>query len=163
MDSYTFTNGLAYDIGAGVYVADSAPGWGLGAYAFLLGGIGRITSDLGSGSRYFGEGGGGLQSGPFGVEFSVKVGWNKLSEPVEHHFLNVPIDPPRDGELLMSPRVEAWLASAIDDAERRGLPELKPLLEALARTMTSLRAADIEYARVLEQRADAGPGRSREA
>jgi hypothetical protein len=91
MDSYTFTNGLAYDIGAGVYVGDRAPGWGLGSYAFLIGGVGRITSDLGGGSRYFGEGGGGLQSGPVGVELSLKFGWNKLSEPVEHHFLSVPI------------------------------------------------------------------------
>jgi hypothetical protein len=91
MDSYTFTNGLAYDIGAGVYVGDRAPGWGLGSYAFVIGGVGRITSDLGGGSRYFGEGGGGLQSGPFGFELSVKFGWNKLSEPVEHRFLSVPI------------------------------------------------------------------------
>ena len=28
--------------------------------------------------------------------------------------------------------IDAWLQSAIADAERRGLPELKPLLEALA-------------------------------
>jgi hypothetical protein len=37
--------------------------------------------------------------------------------------------------------VEAWLAAAIADAERRGLPELKPLLETLARSTTALRAA----------------------
>jgi hypothetical protein len=91
MDSYTFTNGLAYDVGAGVYVADRAPGWGLGSYAFLLGGVGRITSDLGGGRRYFAEGGGGLQSGPVGFELSVKFGWNKLSDPVEHNFLSVPL------------------------------------------------------------------------
>ena len=91
-DSYTFTNGLAYDIGAGVYVADRAPGWGLGSYAFLLGGVGRITSDLGGGSRYFAEGGGGVQSGPVGFELSVKFGWNKLSEPVVHRFLSLPIN-----------------------------------------------------------------------
>ena len=33
----------------------------------------------------------------------------------------------------------AWLESACADAERRGLPELKPLLEALARSMAALR------------------------
>jgi hypothetical protein len=37
--------------------------------------------------------------------------------------------------------VEAWLGAAIADAERRGLPELKPLLEALARATSALRAA----------------------
>ena len=38
--------------------------------------------------------------------------------------------------------VEAWLESACADAERRGLPELKPLLESLARAMRALRDAD---------------------
>jgi hypothetical protein len=42
----------------------------------------------------------------------------------------------------MSSLVEAWLASAVADAERRGLPELKPLLEGLARSMAALREAD---------------------
>jgi hypothetical protein len=90
--SYTFTSGVAYDVGAGVYVADRSAGWGLGAYSFIVGGIGRITSDEGSGRRYFAEGGGGLQTGPFGFELSVKFGWNKLTEPVEHRFFTVPIN-----------------------------------------------------------------------
>jgi hypothetical protein len=38
--------------------------------------------------------------------------------------------------------IDAWLQAAIADAERRGLPELKPMLEALARTTASLRSAD---------------------
>ena len=38
--------------------------------------------------------------------------------------------------------VEAWLKAASADADARGLPELKPLLEALARAMAALRAAD---------------------
>ncbi len=38
--------------------------------------------------------------------------------------------------------VEAWLEAAIADAERRGLPELKALLETLARATKALRAAD---------------------
>jgi hypothetical protein len=37
--------------------------------------------------------------------------------------------------------VEAWLAAAIADAERRGLPELKPLLETMARSTAALRSA----------------------
>ena len=38
--------------------------------------------------------------------------------------------------------IEAWLESATADAERRGLPELRALLEALARSTAALRAAD---------------------
>jgi hypothetical protein len=38
--------------------------------------------------------------------------------------------------------IESWLQAAIADAERRGLPELKPGLEALARATAALRAAD---------------------
>ena len=38
--------------------------------------------------------------------------------------------------------IESWLRAAIADAERRGLPELNPLLEALARSTQALRAAD---------------------
>lgn len=38
--------------------------------------------------------------------------------------------------------LEAWLESALADAARRHLPELKALLEALARATRTLRAAD---------------------
>ncbi len=38
--------------------------------------------------------------------------------------------------------ITVWLESAIRDAERRGLPTLRPLLEALARSTSALRAAD---------------------
>lgn len=38
--------------------------------------------------------------------------------------------------------IDAWLEAAIADATRRGLPELRPLLEALARATRLLRAAD---------------------
>jgi len=38
--------------------------------------------------------------------------------------------------------IDTWLAAAIADADRRGLPDLKPLLEALARATSALRAAD---------------------
>jgi hypothetical protein len=37
--------------------------------------------------------------------------------------------------------VDAWLAAALADADRRGLPELKPLLEGLARSTRVLREA----------------------
>lgn len=43
--------------------------------------------------------------------------------------------------------IESWLAAAIADAERRGLPGLKPLLETLSRSTSALRAADLEHRR----------------
>ena len=38
--------------------------------------------------------------------------------------------------------IDAWLTAATADAERRGLPELKAILETLARATRALRAAD---------------------
>jgi hypothetical protein len=38
--------------------------------------------------------------------------------------------------------VERWLAAAEGDADRRGVPELKPLLQGLAASMRTLRAGD---------------------
>jgi hypothetical protein len=38
--------------------------------------------------------------------------------------------------------IESWLQAALADAEKRGLPELKPLLEGLARSTRTLRGAD---------------------
>ena len=37
--------------------------------------------------------------------------------------------------------LESWLACAIADAERRGLPELKAMLEALVKSTAILRQA----------------------
>ena len=45
--------------------------------------------------------------------------------------------------------IDSWLAAAIADAERRGLPELKPLIERLAQALHVLREADFND--------DAGP------
>jgi hypothetical protein len=88
---YALANGHAFDGAIGIMVADRSAGWGLGSHAFVVGGIGRISSDLGDGRRTFAEGGGGLDVGPFGVELAVKFAWNKLSAPVDHRFLTVPI------------------------------------------------------------------------
>ena len=38
--------------------------------------------------------------------------------------------------------IESWLQAAIADAEKRGLPEMTPLLEGLARSTRTLRDAD---------------------
>jgi hypothetical protein len=54
--------------------------------------------------------------------------------------------------------VKAWLEMAIHDAERRGLPELKPLLEALAKATSALRTADWNADATGEFAADPGPG-----
>ena len=42
----------------------------------------------------------------------------------------------------MATPIDQWLQAAVADAERRGLPDLKPLLEAMARSTSALRAAD---------------------
>jgi hypothetical protein len=89
--AYTLTGARAYDVAAALYVADHSPGWGLGSHAFVGGGKGRIKSDLSDGDRLFAEGGGGLASGPVGVELSIKFAWNHLTAPVEHRFFTVPI------------------------------------------------------------------------
>ena len=88
---YAFTGGRAYDVALGIYVADRSAGWGLGSHAFVAGGLGRIRGDERDGNRYFAEGGGGLSSGPIGVELSVKFAWNRFTEPVKHQFLSVPV------------------------------------------------------------------------
>jgi hypothetical protein len=88
---YAFTGGRAYDIGAGVYVADRSAGWGLGSMAFVVAGVGRIDADDNKGSRTFAEGGGGLTVGPVGVQLAVKFAWNRIERPVEHRFLTVPV------------------------------------------------------------------------
>lgn len=58
--------------------------------------------------------------------------------------------------------IDAWLAAAVADAERRGLPGLKPLLEGLAQSLAALRAADQESAdeRDSARDPDHGPVRS---
>jgi hypothetical protein len=38
--------------------------------------------------------------------------------------------------------VDQWLQTALADADRRGMPALKPVLETLARATAALRSAD---------------------
>jgi hypothetical protein len=38
--------------------------------------------------------------------------------------------------------IDAWLENALNDADRRELPALRPLLEGLAKSTRALRAAD---------------------
>jgi hypothetical protein len=56
--------------------------------------------------------------------------------------------------------IKTWLELAAQDAERRGLPAMRPLLEALARSTAALRMADwnddatgeVDTARVTHER-----------
>ena len=89
--TYELTNGRATDLAIGIDMSDRAPGWGLGAHAFILGGLGRIQTDERNGSRYFGEGGGGVTTGPFGVDIAVKFVVNRFTTPVAHRIYMVPI------------------------------------------------------------------------
>jgi hypothetical protein len=41
--------------------------------------------------------------------------------------------------------IKTWLDTAIQDAERRNLSALRPLLEALARSTSALRSADWNF------------------
>ena len=50
--------------------------------------------------------------------------------------------------------VAAWLAHAAADADARGLPELKPLLETLARSTQALRDADRDFGHAAEYAAE---------
>jgi hypothetical protein len=89
--SYSLTGGHAYDLGAGVTTADLSPGWGLGSYAFIIGGIGHAATDQTGGRRYFAEAGGAISSGPFGVELAVKYSQTLLPVPVEHRVVAIPV------------------------------------------------------------------------
>jgi hypothetical protein len=42
----------------------------------------------------------------------------------------------------LPPDLESWLAAAADDARRRDLADLEPLLRALARSTAALRSAE---------------------
>ena len=88
---YELTNGKAFDVGAGIDMSDRAPGFGLGAHAFVLGGIGKAQTDQLDGRRYFIEGGGGVTSGPFGVDLSFKYSVNRFTTPVTHSVHMIPI------------------------------------------------------------------------
>jgi hypothetical protein len=72
-------------------MSDRSAGWGLGAHAFLIGGVGRIQTDQRNGTRYFAEGGGGVTSGPFGVDISLKFTVNRFTAPVPHRVYMIPI------------------------------------------------------------------------
>lgn len=88
---YTLRDGRAYDLGIGFIVSDRPPGWGLGTHSFALAGVGRVHGERGRGERLFGEAGGGINVGPIGLQFSVKLAYNRLADPRTHAFFTVPM------------------------------------------------------------------------
>ena len=61
--------------------------------------------------------------------------------------------------LSLAMTLDTWLEAAKQDADRRGLPGLKPLLEALAKATATLRGADWTP----DARGEAGHAQTRDA
>ena len=53
--------------------------------------------------------------------------------------------------------IKTWLEHAIQDAERRGLTSLRPILETLARSTSALRSADWNFDATGEADIPTGP------
>ena len=98
--SYSLANAVAYDIAAGVYVADRSAGWGLGAYSFLTGGIGRVTSDERSGRRYFAGRRWWTTIGAIRLRAVGQVRLEPIHRADRASLLHRPDQHARDGELL---------------------------------------------------------------
>jgi hypothetical protein len=88
---YDLTGGRALDGSIGVDVADRSPGWGIGSHAFAMAGIGLAHTDQMNGRRYFAEGGGGITSGPFGLDVAFKYVVMRFSTPVTHSLNMIPV------------------------------------------------------------------------
>ena len=91
VEPYMLRDGRAYDVGIGIIDDDRPAGWSLGAHSFVIGGIGRLHGERGDGIRLFGEGGGGISFGAIGVQFGVKIAYNRLTNPRPHSFYTVPM------------------------------------------------------------------------
>lgn len=91
LQTYELTGGRAVDGAIGIDVSDRSPGWGVGSHAFALVGIGKAHTDQMDGKRYFAEGGGGMTSGPLGVDISFKYVVNQFQTPVKHSVNMIPI------------------------------------------------------------------------
>ena len=58
------------------------------------------------------------------------------------------------GPIIQDERVRVWLAAAEADADRRGLPEVKPALRLFAQSTAALRAADWNSLALPDENAD---------
>ncbi len=88
---YLLRDGHAKDFSIGVMISDRQRGWGLGAHSYFVGGFGRLSGERGPGDRYLVEAGAGINVGPVGAQFAVKLAYNKLEDPRAHSFYTVPI------------------------------------------------------------------------
>ena len=59
--------------------------------------------------------------------------------------------------------IAVWLARATADADARGLPDLKPLLETLARSTQALRDADGQFHHPAAEHAERAEGDEKSA
>jgi hypothetical protein len=91
IEQYSLSDGRATDLGIGVISSDRPAGWGLGAHSFIVGGVGRVRGERGSGARLFGEAGGGINVGPIGFEVGIKIAYNRLTDPRAHSFYTIPM------------------------------------------------------------------------
>lgn len=89
--TYDLTGGRAVDVGVGIDMSDRSGGWGVGSHAFVIGGVGRAQTDQRDGTRYFGEGGGGIMFGPFGVDIAVKYIVTRFDLPETHELRTIPV------------------------------------------------------------------------
>ena len=116
--NYELTGARAYDVGRGDLRRRSLARAGASAATpSSAAASAGSRATLGDGDRYFAEGGGGLSSGPFGVELSVKFAWNHLTEPVDHHFITVPVTLRGTLTSDMTPShvrsIDAWLQGRV--------------------------------------------------
>ena len=139
-DDYALTGARAYDIGAGLYVADRSAGWGLGSMAFVLGGIGRINADGRDGTRLFAEGGGGLRSGRSACSWrSSSPGTNSTSQ----------------SSIASSPSRSRCAGRSASDADRglaRGRGRATPASARPAGAQTAPRGAGARHRRLAPRR-----------
>ena len=89
-------------LGVGLDMSDRSPGWGLGATRSSSAVSAGSQTDQMDGTRYFGEGGGGIMSGPFGVDLSVKFTVNRFIDAGRPQHLHDPDLRARHAHLLSS-------------------------------------------------------------
>jgi hypothetical protein len=88
---YLLRDGSSKDFSIGVIISDRQRGWGLGAHSFFLAGFGKLDGERGPGDRYLVEAGAGVNVGPMGFQFALKLAYNKLDDPRAHTFITVPL------------------------------------------------------------------------
>ena len=102
LDSYALTNAIAYDVGAGVYVADRAPGWGLGSLRVHTRRRGQDYERHRCGQTLLRRGRRWHSVRPAGIRDLGQVRLEPAQRTSRTQLLFSPHQPARNGELLMS-------------------------------------------------------------